>query len=145
MALDSLRKTAETRPARFASINTAECVAMKRFLSGAAFFLVVLLTLTPATYGQRTKKGQPTVRSVSGTVTDAGGGPVTGAVVQLKNTKTLQIRSFITKDEGQYYFQGLNPDVDFEVHAESKDAASSTHTLSSFNTDKEAVINLKMK
>ena len=117
---------------------------MKRFLSGAAFFLVVLLTLAPATYAQ-TKKGQPTVRSVSGSVTDGSGGPVTGAVVQLKNTKTLQIRSFITKGEGQYYFQGLNPDVDFELHAESKDAASSTHTLSSFNTDKEAVINLKMK
>ncbi len=121
---------------------------MKRFFSSAGLLatvvLMALLALTPAANAQ-TRKGEPTVRSVTGTVTDASGGAVSGAVVQLKNTKTLQIRSFITKDEGQYYFQGLSPDVDFELHAESKTGNSTTHTLSSFNTDKQAVINLKLK
>ena len=90
------------------------------------------------------KKHDATVRAVSGVVSDADGTAVNGAVVQLKNTKTLQIRSFITKDQGQYYFQGLSPDVDFELHAEGKDAKSGTKTLSSFNSDKQAVINLKL-
>lgn len=117
---------------------------MKRFLSGVAVFLMVLAVSAPATFAQ-SRKGEPAVRSVTGIVTDASGGAVTGAVVQLKNTKSLQIRSFITKEEGQYYFQGLSPDVDFELHAESKTGASATHTLSSFNTDKQAVINLKLK
>jgi protocatechuate 3,4-dioxygenase beta subunit len=90
------------------------------------------------------KKHEPAVRSVSGVVSDVDGAGVNGAVVQLKNTKTLQIRSFITKDQGQYYFQGLSPDVDFELHAEGKDAKSATKTLSSFNSDKQAVINLKL-
>ena len=40
-------------------------------------------------------------------VTDAANQPVAGAVVQLKNTKTLQIRSFITQDDGNYHFAGL--------------------------------------
>jgi Carboxypeptidase regulatory-like domain len=121
---------------------------MKRFFSSAGLFLavtlMVLLVFAPASYAQ-TRKGEPAVRSVTGTVTDASGGSVSGAVVQLKNTKTLQIRSFITKDEGQYYFQGLSPDVDFELHAETKTGNSPTHTLSSFNTEKQAVINLKLK
>lgn len=118
---------------------------MKRFFGGLALSLLILLAFTPATYAQQTRKGEPTVRSVTGVVTDNGGGSVSGAVVQLKNTKTLQIRSFITKDGGQYFFQGLSPDIDFELHAEAKDGASSTHTLSSFNTDKQAVVNLKLK
>ena len=33
--------------------------------------------------------------------------PVANAVVQLKNTKTLQIRSFITQGDGNYHFTGL--------------------------------------
>lgn len=121
---------------------------MKRFFSGAGLVLAILMMFSmafaPATQAQ-TRKGEPTVRSVTGIVTDGSGGAVSGAVVQLKNTKTLQIRSFITKDEGQYFFQGLSPDVDFELHAEAKTGSSATHTLSSFNTDKQAVVNLKLK
>src|SRR5262252_4334235 len=49
---------------------------------------------------QKSKKGEDQAnRSVQGTVTSAEDAPVTGAVVQLKNTKTLQIRSFITKED----------------------------------------------
>lgn len=119
---------------------------MKRFLSGAGLLasLMFLLALAPAMPAQ-TRKGEPQIRSVTGVVTDNSGTAVSGAVVQLKNTKTLQIRSFITKGEGQYYFQGLSPDVDFELHAESNGGSSATHTLSSFNTDKQAVVNLKIK
>ncbi len=113
-----------------------------------AAWLLPLVALTVSAVAPQAllaqKKGEQSVRSVSGTVSDSSGNAVNGAVVQLKNTKTLQIRSFITKDQGQYYFQGLSSDVDFELHAESKEAASGTKTLSSFNTDKQAVINLKL-
>ena len=106
---------------------------------------MVLLALVLVSGASAQKKGTPSVRSVTGTVSDAGGNPVNGAVVQLKNTKSLQIRSFITKDQGQYYFQGLSSDVDFELHAEAKEGNSGTKTLSSFNTDRQAVVNLKLK
>lgn len=120
---------------------------MKRFWGSAGLVLAVsmLLLLMAGASEAQTRKGEPAVRSVTGIVTDGSGGAVSGAVVQLKNTKTLQIRSFITKGEGQYFFQGLSPDVDFELHAESKNGTSTTHTLSSFNTDKQAVVNLKLK
>ncbi len=91
------------------------------------------------------KKGEDTtVRTVQGTVTDASDNAVDGAVVQLKNTKTLQIRSFITKDHGAYYFHGLSPDIDYELKAEYSGASSPTKTLSSFDSRKQAVINLKL-
>ncbi len=91
------------------------------------------------------KKGEDSnVRAVQGTVTDADGNAVEGAVVQLKNTKNLQIRSFITKDHGAYFFHGLSPDVDYELKADFQGAASGTKTLSSFDSRKQAVINLQL-
>ena len=78
-------------------------------------------------------------------MTDSNDNPVSGAVVYIKNNKTLQIRSFITKDGGTYYFHSLSPDVDYELHAESNGVTSSNKTLSSFDSRKQAVINLKLK
>lgn len=84
-------------------------------------------------------------RSVSGTVTDPAGMPIAGAVVQLKNLKTLQIRSFIAKDNGQYFFYGLSTDIDYELKAESDGKSSPTKTLSQFNAHTEAIIDLQVK
>jgi hypothetical protein len=84
-------------------------------------------------------------RMVQGTVTDSAENPVTGGVVYIKNLKTLQIRSFITKEQGSYYFHSLSPDVDYELHAEYNGASSPNKTLSSFDSRKQATINLKLK
>jgi hypothetical protein len=107
-----------------------------------ALAAVMALAAWPAPAPQ--KQGSDATRSVQGVVTDANDKPVTGAVVQLKNTKTLQIRSFLSKDDGTYYFHGLSPDIDYELTARTADAASSAKTLSSFDSRKEAVINLKL-
>ena len=91
------------------------------------------------------KKGEDSsVRVVQGTVTDADGNAVEGAVVQIKNTKNLQIRSFITKEHGAYFFHGLSPDVDYELKADYQGASSPVKTLSSFDSRKQAVINLTL-
>jgi protocatechuate 3,4-dioxygenase beta subunit len=84
-------------------------------------------------------------RSVQGVVTDASGKPVEKAVVQLKDTKTLQIRSFITGPDGSYHFAGLSPNVEYELKAEYQGATSDRKTLSVFNTKKAATIDLKLK
>jgi hypothetical protein len=105
---------------------------------------VLLLVGAPAGFAQGKKKAESQERSVQGAVTSADDQVVVGAVVQLKNTKTLQIRSFITKEDGTYYFHGLSPDVDYELKAESQGAASGAKTLSSFDSRKQAIINLKL-
>jgi hypothetical protein len=104
----------------------------------------VLLLCTTGLLAQGKKKGEETTRSVEGVVTNPDDSPAPGAVVQLKNTKTLQIRSFIAKENGQYYFHELSPDVDFELKADFQGASSGSKTLSSFDSRKKATINLKL-
>ena len=106
---------------------------------------LVVLVCVPTGLAQKIKKGDDqTNRTVQGIVTSAEDAPVAGAVVQLKNTKTLQIRSFISKEDGSYYFNGLSPDVDFELRAENQGSSSSTKTVSSFDSRKTVTINLKL-
>jgi len=105
--------------------------------------LAVLLISAPAGFGQGKKKG-PNTRTVQGAVTAADESAVVGAVVQLVDTKTKTVRSFITQQNGSYYFQGLSPDIDYELRASYQGASSPTKTLSSFDSRKEAVINLKL-
>jgi hypothetical protein len=107
-------------------------------------FAVALFVLVLATFAFAQKNKPPTERSVSGVVTD-NGAPVAGAVVQLKNTKTLQVRSFIAKEMGEYFFHGLSTDVDYELKADFNGKTSGTRTLSSFDSHPEATINLQLK
>jgi Carboxypeptidase regulatory-like domain len=109
-------------------------------------FGVVLLAVLLTTFAVGQKKGKaPAERSLSGIVTDADGNPVPGAVVQLKNLKTLQVRSYIAREKGDYHFNGLGTDTDYEVKAEWNGRGSATRTLSSFDSHPEAVINLALK
>jgi protocatechuate 3,4-dioxygenase beta subunit len=94
--------------------------------------------------GRRSKEDINT-RSVQGVVNDASGHPVEKAVVQLKDTKSLQIRSFITGPDGSYHFAGLSPNVEYQVKSEHEGAASRWKTLSVFNNKKTVIINLKLK
>ncbi|MCD6358059.1 MAG: carboxypeptidase regulatory-like domain-containing protein [Thermoproteales archaeon] len=84
-------------------------------------------------------------RSVSGIVLDPRGDPVEGAVVQLKDTKTLKVRSFITLKDGGYRFHGLSTDTDYELRATHDQLASRTRRLSVYDSRKKAVINLKLR
>ncbi len=84
-------------------------------------------------------------RSVSGTVTSASGDPVPGAVVQLKDTKTLQIRSYVCQAEGKYHFAGLSTNITYELRATFQGANSKTKRLSVFDSSKEPVVDLKLE
>jgi hypothetical protein len=67
---------------------------------------------------------------------------VRGAVVQIKNTRTLQIRSFITQKDGSFHFVGLNPDIDYEIFARYRGRTSSTKTVSQFDSSEIVEIEL---
>ncbi len=108
-------------------------------------FLLILLLALPALIFAQGKNNQTNERSVSGVVTDGSGAPIKGAIVQLENTKTLQIRSFIAKDDGTYFFNGLGTDTDYQLTAQIGGNRSSTKTLSSFDSRKNATMNLEIK
>src|ERR1039458_3538659 len=101
-------------------------------LSGGMLFSSAAL----AQFGKK-KNQDSNIRTVQGIVTDEADNPISGAIVQLENMKTLQIRSFITKEKGDYYFSDLNTDIDYKLHAENHGMISSTKTLSSFDRSEE--------
>ncbi len=84
-------------------------------------------------------------RAVHGIVTNSSGSPVAGAVVQLKDTKSLEIRSFITQSGGAYHFAGLNGAIEYELKATFHGASSHSKTLSVFDSRKDPRIDLKLK
>ena len=87
---------------------------------------------------------QSELRTVHGAVLDKGENPVSSAVVYLKNVRTLAVRTYISDRSGEYRFSGLDPNVDYEVHAESESMTSNTRTISSFDGRKDIVISLKL-
>jgi hypothetical protein len=107
--------------------------------------LAALLASAPAAaQSSKKKREDEKVRMVHGTVTDAEEKTVAGAVVQLKNAKTLQIRSFITQEHGTYAFHGLDRNVDYTLKADFQGAASPVKTLSVFDDRPKPVINLQL-
>lgn len=117
----------------------------KRILGWAA---IVFTIIAVAALAQKKKDREDTnTRNVHGVVTDGGDNPVDGVVVQLKDTKTLQVRSFITQDKGQFHFAGLSTNVDYELRADDAKSGTSsgTKTLSVFDSRKQATMNLKLK
>ncbi len=58
-----------------------------------------------------------TTGAVSGTVTDPNGAPVEGAQIQIRNPKTGFSAGGITRSNGQYSVQGVEPDAGYSVTA----------------------------
>lgn len=84
-------------------------------------------------------------RSVEGKVSNSEGKIVVGAVVQIKDLKSLQIRSFITQSDGGYRFLGLSTESDYELSASYEGASSKVRALTVFNSHKKAVVDLKLR
>jgi len=96
------------------------------------------------TMAPEARKKTPTVRAVSGVVLDQGDSPIPHAVVYLKNTKTLTVKTYIANDTGNYQFTGLAPNQDYELYAELSGGKSSTKTLSAFDSREKATLNLRI-
>jgi hypothetical protein len=116
---------------------------MKLFTAFATFLTAMALVCGLAAQDKRPNEDANT-RSVQGVVTNASGNPVANAVVQLKDTKQLQIRSFRTAADGSYHFAGLGANIEYELKADFEGATSGTKTLSIYNTQKTATVNLKL-
>jgi protocatechuate 3,4-dioxygenase beta subunit len=106
--------------------------------------VALILSAAIAVAQQQDPKHEAQLRTVHGIVTDKSEAPVSSAVVFLKNTRSNVVRSYISDDAGNYRFSGLDPNADYEIHAEKDGATSSTRSVTSFDSKKDLVVNLKV-
>jgi|SRR5450432_534732 hypothetical protein len=106
----------------------------------AAVFAMLLVLLSLPALAQKDQD----MRNVTGKVLSAQDQPLTKAVVHLKNTKTLVIKTYITEPDGTYRFSALSPNVDYEIYAEKDGSHSDTKTLSAFDNRKQLTVTLKI-
>jgi len=83
-------------------------------------------------------------KNLTGQVVDQDGKGLAEAVIYLKNKRTLDMQTHISDDKGAYRFSGLEPNTDFEVHAELKGASSARRTVSSFDDRKDVYLVLEI-
>jgi hypothetical protein len=115
---------------------------------GIAFSLG--LTVSVAAGGQMQPsvtppRGEALTRSIEGTVLSKEGVAVSGAIVLLKDSKTLQVRSYIAQGDGKYHFFGLSTDVNYELRAQANGMTSPTKTVSVFDSHNLVKLDLKLK
>jgi len=113
-----------------------------RFLMPAAMLFVAVLSASAigAPAG-----GQRQMRNLSGHVLDHHDDPLAKAVVYLKNTKTLAVKTYISDADGTYRFPALSPNIDYEIYAEMDGARSDVKTLSAFDTRANVNLSLHIK
>ena len=120
---------------------------MKRLIAVAAIFLAsgsFLPVLTARASETEQRGSQNESRTLIGHVMNAQNGPLQKAIVYLKNTKTLAIKTYISEGDGSFRFSGIAPNIDYEVYAEHEGAHSDTKTLSGFDSRKEVTMTLKI-
>jgi hypothetical protein len=110
--------------ARFAPRSLALCLA------------VTLFPLSPLPHSQQalaqSSSNSTKQRIVDGRVDDKAGAAIPGAVVYLKDIKTLAVKSFICGADGKFHFGQLSQNADYELWAELNGKHSKTKRISSF-------------
>jgi len=115
-----------------------------RVISILGLVLIFSAGLLAQKKSREERREEANSRSVQGAVTGPDDKPIVGAVVQLKDTRSLQVRSYITQDDGAYHFSGLKGDIDYQLTAKSGDTSAGPKTLSIFDNRKEAILNFKL-
>ncbi len=119
----------------------------KRKKTGISVWLMLALSVALSsgqTSSAQTSSGTATTRTIEGRVLTQTGAPVPGAVVLLKDNKTLQVRSYIAQADGAYHFFGLSSEVNYTLRAEDRQMTSKQKMVSVFDSHPDVKLDLKL-
>jgi hypothetical protein len=116
------------------------------FQIAAVLFLSLLVAIPARAQDDSAsqKKAEAQLKVLHGSVIDKSENPVPSGVVYLKNVKSQAVKTYIADESGNYRFSGLDPNVDYEIHAEHDDMTSSVRTISSFDSRRDIEVTLKL-
>lgn len=86
----------------------------------------------------------PIERVVQGTILSKTDKPVNGAIVYLKDSKSLAVKTYITDSNGNFRFGQLSQNVDYEIWAELNGQRSRVRRISSFDSRNSFTFLLKL-
>ena len=132
---------------RFTSRRLGKNLSIRASCGLALLLALTAFAISPVDARNQDRKGEAALRTIHGSVLDKSENPVPSSVVYLLNAKTQAVKTYIADDAGAYRFSGLDPNVDYEVHAEHDDMTSSNRTVSSFDSrhDIEVILKLSRK
>ena len=116
-------------------------IAGKVVLASCSIGVISLTSLEMPAFSEQ--RG-PVQRVVQGKVVDKTDAIIKGAVVYLKDGRSLAVKSYISDDQGGYRFGQLSQNTDYEVWAEHNGKKSPVKTVSSFDSKNLFTINLKV-
>ncbi len=119
----------------------------RQFLKIFSALFLVFFVVIPSRAQEESKaqkKAEAQLKTLHGSVIDKEENPVPSSVVYLKNVKSQSVKTYIADESGNYRFSGLDPNVDYEIHAEHDGLTSSTRTISSFDSRRDIEVTLKL-
>jgi Carboxypeptidase regulatory-like domain len=122
-------------------------VKRRQFLKIFAALFLVFFVVVPSRAQEESKaqkKAEAQLKTLHGSVIDKDENPVPSSVVYLKNVKSQSVKTYIADESGNYRFSGLDPNVDYEIHAEHDGVTSSVRTISSFDSRRDIEVTLKL-
>ena len=108
-----------------------------------SWICIASLLLAGLATAQGSKK-EAQLRTVRGVVNDKSEKTIQNAVVFLKNLRTNAVISHFTDADGTFRFSGLDPNADYEIHAEADGEKSALRSVTSLDSRKEINLNLKI-
>ncbi len=107
--------------------------------------LLGLLMRSGAILLQAAKDKEPPTKSIRGHVTDSQQKSIVGAKIFIKNLKQKTTTVLVTDQNGLCSIYGLDPKIDYEVHAEYGGFVSETKTVSSYLIRYDNVLNFELR
>jgi len=120
--------------------HIGRCLGVPLLMSSLLTVPAALVSLPTVAVAQ-----QAASRVIQGKVQLADGAMAKGAIVYLKNAKTLEVRTYISTDDGSFRFGQLNPDANYTVWADYQGHKSKEKGISSFDNKKVFDLTLKIE